>query len=189
VRSRILVLISGSGTNLEALLHSLPNSRIAADVVAVGSDQEAAGLQHAHQWGIPTFVLGFEKGMNREAWARDLGDAMDTFTPDLIVLSGFMRLLPPSLLARFESRIINTHPSFLPEFPGAHAVRGALDAKVVETGASVIVVDAGVDSGEILAQSRVSVFPGDTEESLHDRIKILERQLLLEVLTTLIPTP
>jgi len=189
VRSRILVLISGSGTNLDALLHSLPNSGIAADVVAVGSDQEAAGLQHAHQRGIPTFVLGFEKGMNREAWARDLGDAMDTFTPDLIVLSGFMRLLPPSLLARFESRIINTHPSFLPEFPGAHAVRDALDAKVVETGASVIVVDAGVDTGEILAQSRVSVFPGDTEGSLHDRIKILERELLLDVLTTLIPTP
>ena len=111
-----------------------------------------------------------------------LGDALESYTPDLIILSGFMRLLPPSLVARFTPRIINTHPAFLPEFPGAHGVRDALAAGVRETGASVIVVDDGVDTGEILAQERVPVLPEDDEESLHERVKIVERRLLLDVL-------
>jgi phosphoribosylglycinamide formyltransferase-1 len=105
----------------------------------------------------------------------------------VIVLSGFMKILPPSLVAKFQPRIINTHPSFLPDFPGAHAVKDALAAHVTATGASVIVVDDGVDTGAILAQGRVPVLPGDTEESLHARIKVLERQLLLDVLAELIP--
>lgn len=111
-----------------------------------------------------------------------LGDVLESYTPDLIILSGFMRLLPPSLVARFTPRIINTHPAFLPEFPGAHGVRDALAAGVRETGASVIVVDDGVDTGEILAQERVPVLPEDDEESLHERVKIVERRLLLDVL-------
>ena len=111
-----------------------------------------------------------------------LGDVLESYTPDLIILSGFMRLLPPSLVARFTPRIINTHPAFLPEFPGAHGVRDALAAGVRETGASVIVVDDGMDTGEILAQERVPVLPEDDEESLHERVKIVERRLLLDVL-------
>ena len=111
-----------------------------------------------------------------------LGEALESYTPDLIILSGFMRLLPPSLVARFTPRIINTHPAFLPEFPGAHGVRDALAAGVRETGASVIVVDDGMDTGEILAQERVPVLPEDDEESLHERVKIVERRLLLDVL-------
>lgn len=111
-----------------------------------------------------------------------LGDVLESYTPDLIILSGFMRLLPPSLVARFTPRIINTHPAFLPEFPGAHGVRDALAAGVRETGASVIVVDDGVDTGEVLAQERVPVLPEDDEESLHERVKIVERRLLLDVL-------
>jgi len=187
VPSRILVLISGSGTNLHALLESLPSSGIPADVVAVGSDRQAAGLAHATQRGIPTFVVGWERGADREAWGLELSMEMEKFAPDVIVLSGFMKILPPSLVAKFQPRIINTHPSFLPDFPGAHAVKDALAAHVTATGASVIVVDDGVDTGAILAQGRVPVLPGDTEESLHARIKVLERQLLLDVLAELIP--
>ena len=185
--SRIVVLISGSGTNLEALLASLPDSGIPADVVAVGADQEAAGLEHARARDIETFVVPLPRGGDRDAWGQQLGDTIADFEPDLIVLSGFMKLLPKAFVSRFSPRIINTHPSYLPEFPGAHAVRDALAARATDTGASVIVVDDGVDTGEILAQERVAILPGDTEDTLHSRIKIVERQLLLDVLHTLIP--
>lgn len=184
--SRIVVLISGSGTNLEALLSSLPESGIPAEVVAVGADQEAAGLEHARARGIETFVVPLVQGGDREAWGQQLGEMIADFEPDLIVLSGFMKLLPEAFVSRFSPRIINTHPSYLPEFPGAHAVRDALAAGANDTGASVIVVDDGVDTGEILAQERVAIRPGDTEDTLHSRIKIVERQLLLDVLRTLI---
>jgi phosphoribosylglycinamide formyltransferase-1 len=117
-----------------------------------------------------------------------LGDALAAHEPDLIILSGFMKLLPPALVSRFSPRIINTHPAYLPEFPGAHAVRDALAAGATETGASVIVVDEGVDTGQILAQRRVPLEPGDDETVLHDRIKVVERELLLEVLEN-ISTP
>jgi phosphoribosylglycinamide formyltransferase-1 len=185
VRQRLVVLISGSGTNLQSLLESLPNTEIPADVVAVGSDTMAPGLQHATDRSIPTFVVLLGDFSSREEWGVALGDALDSYQPDLIVLSGFMKLLPPSLVSRFAPRIINTHPAFLPEFPGAHAVRDAMEAGVSHTGASVIVVDEGVDTGEILAQRRVPVEVGDDEASLHDRIKVVERELLLEVLETL----
>lgn len=185
--SRIVVLISGSGTNLEALLTSLPESGIPAHVVAVGADQEAEGLRHARTRGIDTFVVPLSSGENRDDWGDTLGDTLEGYRPDLIVLSGFMKLLPPSLVSRFSPHIINTHPSYLPEFPGAHAVRDALAAGVTQTGASVIVVDDGVDTGKILARERVAIEPDDSEESLHARIKILERSLLLDVLRTLIP--
>lgn len=185
MRQRLVVLISGSGTNLQSLLESLPNTEIPADVVAVGSDTMAPGLQHATDRSIPTFVVLLGDFSSREEWGVALGDALDSYQPDLIVLSGFMKLLPPSLVSRFAPRIINTHPAFLPEFPGAHAVRDAMEAGVSHTGASVIVVDEGVDTGEILAQRRVPVEVGDDEASLHDRIKVVERELLLEVLETL----
>jgi phosphoribosylglycinamide formyltransferase-1 len=117
-----------------------------------------------------------------------LGDALASYEPNLIILSGFMKLLPAELVSRFSPRIINTHPAYLPEFPGAHAVRDALVAGATETGASVIVVDEGVDTGQILAQRRVPLEPGDDETVLHDRIKLVERELLLEVLEN-ISTP
>ena len=185
--SRIVVLISGSGTNLESLLVSLPDSGIPAEVVAVGADQEAPGLEHARSRGIETFVVPFSSAANRMAWGEELADTIAGYEPDLVVLSGFMKLLPASVVSRFSPRLINTHPSYLPEFPGAHAVRDALAARAPETGASVIVVDDGIDTGEILAQERVEIRSGDTEDSLHARIKIVERRLLLDVLHTLIP--
>jgi phosphoribosylglycinamide formyltransferase-1 len=134
---------------------------------------------------IPTFVEPLERGVDRDAWGDRLADVVESCAPDLVILSGFMRVLPPTFVHRFAPMIINTHPSFLPEFPGAHAVRDASAAGVTETGASVIVVDDGVDTGPILAQRRVPVLDGDTETVLHDRIKIVERELLAEVVRDL----
>ena len=180
--ARLVVLISGSGTNLDALATSLPGSGIPAEVVAVGSDKDASGLEHASRRGIPTFVVAPGEFSDRDAWGEALGDAIASFAPDWIILSGFMKLLPPGVVGRFSPKILNTHPAYLPEFPGAHGVADALAAGVEETGASVIIVDDGVDSGPIMARKRVPIHPGDTEASLHERIKIVERELLLEVL-------
>jgi phosphoribosylglycinamide formyltransferase-1 len=182
VRQRLVVLISGAGSNLASLLENLPATQIPADVVAVGSDTSSAGLHHASDRGIPTFVVPWEGFSSREEWGVALGDALASHEPDLIILSGFMKLLPPNLVSRFSPRILNTHPAYLPEFPGAHAVRDALASGATETGASVIVVDEGVDTGQILAQRRVPVEPGDDEATLHARIKVVERELLLQLL-------
>ena len=184
--ARLVVLISGSGTNLDALATSLPGSGIPAEVVAVGSDKDASGLEHASRRGIPTFVVAPGEFSDRDAWGEALGDAIASFAPDWIILSGFMKLLPPGVVGRFSPKILNTHPAYLPEFPGAHGVADALAAGVEETGASVIVVDEGVDSGPIMARKRVPIHPGDTEASLHERIKMVERELLLEVLSQVI---
>lgn len=184
--AKLVVLISGSGTNLDALLTSLPGSGIPAEVVAVGADKDASGLEHARRRGIPTFVVQPGDFPDRGAWGEALGDAIAPFAPDWIILSGFMKLLPPGLVSRFSAKILNTHPAYLPEFPGAHGVADALAAGVQETGASVIVVDDGVDSGPILAQRRVPIHPGDTEASLHERIKVVERELLLDVLAQVV---
>lgn len=185
MRQRLVVLISGSGTNLLSLLESLPGADIPADVVAVGSDTAAPGLRHATERSLPTFVVPLSEFSSREEWGVALGDALDSYSPDLIILSGFMKLLPASLVSRFAPRILNTHPAYLPEFPGAHAVRDALEAGVSQTGASVIVVDEGIDTGEILAQERVPIESGDDESALHDRIKVVERRLLLQVIARL----
>ena len=182
MRQRLVVLISGAGSNLASLLENLPATQIPADVVAVGSDTSSAGLHHASDRGIPTFVVPWGEFSSREEWGVALGDALASHEPDLIILSGFMKLLPPDLVSRFSPRILNTHPAYLPEFPGAHAVRDALASGATETGASVIVVDEGVDTGQILAQRRVPVEPGDDEAALHARIKVVERELLLQVL-------
>lgn len=178
---RVVVLISGSGTNLRAFLDDCDSGAVPARVVAVGSDVEASGLAHARQRDIPTFVEPLETGDDRNAWGERLSDRIAECKPDLVILSGFMRLLPPLVVRRFAPTLLNTHPAFLPEFPGAHAVRDALAAGVSETGASVIVVDDGVDTGPILAQERVPIFPDDTESTLHDRIKLSERRLLTDV--------
>ncbi len=147
----------------------------------VGADREAEGLAHAQAYGIPSFTVPWHEHDSREAWGEELSRQLAVWTPDLVILSGLMRLLPPSLVAEYSPRLINTHPAYLPEFPGAHGVRDALDAGVSETGASVIVVDDGVDSGPILAQERVPVLPDDTEHTLHERIKPVERRLLIDV--------
>ena len=177
----VVVLISGTGSNLRALLEASSDDAFPARVIAVGADREADGLAHAEAFGIPTFTVPYSAYPSREAWGEELAEQLDAWKPDLIVLSGLMRLLPASLVARYAPRIVNTHPAHLPEFPGAHGVRDALTAGVDRTGASVIVVDDGVDSGPILAQERVAVLPGDTESTLHERIKPVERRLLIDV--------
>lgn len=177
----VAVLISGTGSNLKALLEAADEPGFPARIIIVGADREAEGLAHAEAFGIPSFLVPWRQFTSRDEWGEELGNQLDVWKPDLIVLSGLMRLLPASLVARFAPHIINTHPAYLPEFPGAHGVRDALAAGVTETGASVIVVDDGVDSGPILAQERVAVHPDDDEHTLHERIKPVERRLLIDV--------
>jgi phosphoribosylglycinamide formyltransferase-1 len=177
----VAVLISGTGSNLRALLDAAADPAYPADIVVVGADREADGFAHAEEYGIPTFMVPFAQFDSREAWGEELAAQLAVWQPDLVVLSGLMRLLPAPLVDEWSPRIINTHPAYLPEFPGAHGVRDALAAGVAQTGASVIIVDNGVDSGPILAQERVPVLPGDDEHSLHDRIKPVERRLLIDV--------
>ena len=177
----VAVLISGTGSNLRALLEAAAEPGFPARIIVVGADREASGLAHAEAFGIPSFTVPFSSFDSREAWGNELAAQLDVWAPDLVVLSGLMRLLPPAVVARYAPRILNTHPAYLPEFPGAHGVRDALAAGVTQTGASVIVVDDGVDTGPILAQERVPVEAGDTEASLHERIKPVERRLLIDV--------
>jgi phosphoribosylglycinamide formyltransferase-1 len=177
---RLVVLISGGGSNLRALLEASEDAEFPARVVAIGADRDADGLAHAEEFGIPSFVVPFGAFATREEWGDELTTQIRQWDADLVVLSGFMRLLPPRVVAAFAPALLNTHPAYLPEFPGAHPVRDALAAGVTETGASVIVVDNGVDSGPIVAQRRIPVLPGDTEARLHDRIKLVERELLVQ---------
>ena len=178
----MVVLISGGGSNLEALLHATEADGLPVTVVAVGADRQASGLEHARSRGIPVFVCARADYPDRASWGDALLTQVQRFGADLVVLSGFMRLLPSRVVAALSPRLINTHPAYLPEFPGAHAVRDALAAGTDATGASVIVVDNGVDSGPIVAQRRVPVLPQDTEAALHDRIKLVERELLAQSL-------
>ena len=178
----VVVLISGSGTNLRALLERCTDPAFPVRVVAVGADRDAPGIVHADEFGVPSFLVPFPYYAAREAWGDALLAEVAKWQPDVVVLSGLMRLLPPRVVDALAPRLLNTHPAYLPEFPGAHAVRDALTAGAHETGASVIVVDHGVDSGPVLARERVPVLPDDTEAVLHDRIKPVERRLLAEVL-------
>ncbi|WP_194409239.1 phosphoribosylglycinamide formyltransferase [Microbacterium cremeum] len=177
----VAVLISGAGSNLRALLEAAADPGFPARVVVVGADREAEGFAHAEEFGIPTFMVPFVQFDSRDDWGHELGEHLAVWRPDLVVLSGLMRLLPSGLVDEWSPRILNTHPAYLPEFPGAHGVRDALAAGVAQTGASVIIVDNGVDSGPILAQERVPVLPGDDEHTLHERIKPVERRLLIDV--------
>lgn len=177
----VAVLISGTGSNLRALLDAAADADYPARIIVVGADREAEGFAHAEEYGIPTFLVPWREYDSREDWGAELAAQLEVWRPDLIVLSGLMRLLPPAVVEAWSPRIINTHPAYLPEFPGAHAVRDAIAAGAVQTGASVIVVDDGVDTGPIVAQERVPVLPGDDEHSLHDRIKPVERRLLIDV--------
>ncbi|WP_091230997.1 phosphoribosylglycinamide formyltransferase [Microbacterium sp. 3J1] len=177
----VAVLISGTGSNLRALLEAARHPDFPARVVVVGADRQAEGLAHAEEFGIPSFTVPWHEHENRAAWGDEVARQLAVWKPDLVVLSGLMRLLPPALVAEYSPRLINTHPAYLPEFPGAHGVRDALAAGAEQTGASVIVVDDGVDTGPILAQERVPILPDDTEHSLHERIKPVERRLLIDV--------
>jgi len=176
----LVVLISGGGSNLRALLEASQDAEFPARVVAVGADRDADGFAHAEAFGIPTFSVALSSFDDREAWGDELLTQVRSWRPGLVILSGFMKLLPPRVVHALAPNLINTHPAYLPEFPGEHAVRDAIAARVTETGASVIVVDDGVDSGPIISQERVPVHPGDTESSLHERIKAVERRLLLQ---------
>lgn len=178
---KLVVLISGGGSNLRSLLEAAEDAEYPARVVAIGADRDADGLAHAEDFGIPTFSVSFSNYPDRESWGDALLEQIELWEPDLVILSGLMRLLPARVVAVLSPNLINTHPAYLPEFPGAHGVRDAIAAGVTETGASVILVDNGVDSGPVIAQERVAIHPTDTESTLHDRIKIVERRLLVQV--------
>ncbi|MDR5698306.1 phosphoribosylglycinamide formyltransferase [Agromyces aerolatus] len=177
---KLVVLISGGGSNLRALLEAASDPGYPARVVAIGADRDADGLVLGEEFGIPTFTVPFTAYDSREAWGEALIAEVRRWDAELVVLSGLMRLVPPSVVEAFSPYLLNTHPAYLPEFPGAHGVRDALAAGVTQTGASLIVVDTSVDGGPIVAQERVPVLPGDTEHSLHDRIKPVERRLLIQ---------
>jgi len=181
----VLVLISGSGSNLLALLKAAEHPLFPAKILAVGSDKPASGLAHADLYGVPTFVVEPAKFSDTQSWAKKLEENISHYNPDLIVLAGFMKILPSSFVHTFSPRIINIHPSLLPSFPGAHAVRDALASGAKETGTTIHIVDEGVDTGPILGQQSLAVLPSDDESSLHERIKVLERKLLVETIESL----
>lgn len=176
----VVVLISGSGTNLQALLKATDNPLYPAKIVAVGSDKDAPGLAHAELYEVDTFVVQPERFESRELWAETLLASVEHHQPDLVVLAGFMRILPANFVNALKGRLINTHPSLLPLYPGSHAVRDALAAKATITGVTIHKVDEGVDTGEIIVQQSVPVEANDTESSLHEKIKVIERELLVQ---------
>lgn len=184
--ARVVVLASGSGTLLQALLDAARKPEYPADIVAVGADRTAQALERAADAGVPSFVVRMREHADRAAWDAALTKAVADYEPDLVVSAGFMKLFGPEFLARFGGRVINSHPALLPAFPGAHAVRDALAAGVAVTGTTVHFVDAGVDTGPIIARRSVDVLPGDDEDTLHERIKVIERTLLVDVVETLI---
>lgn len=176
----VVVLVSGTGTLLQALIDAVEADEVDARVVAVVSDFEGApALARARRHGIEVIAHPFVKGGDRAAWDEELADIVAHFEPDLVASAGFMKLLGEGFLARFGGRTINTHPSLLPSFPGVRAAGDALAAGVKVTGATVFLVDEGIDTGRILAQAAVEVFDGDDAEALHERIKIVERLLLV----------
>jgi phosphoribosylglycinamide formyltransferase-1 len=178
---RVVVLVSGTGTLLQALLDAA-GPHTGYSVVGVLSDRaDALGLERARTAGVPTAVVALADFPDRATWDEAVARAVGVFAPDIVVLAGFMRILGEPFLDRYADRTINTHPALLPAFPGAHGVRDALDYGVKVTGSTVILIDAGTDSGPVVAQRPVEVLDGDDEETLHERIKIVERELLVEV--------
>ena len=181
--ARLVVLVSGSGTNLQALLDACADPSYGASVVAVGADRDdIEGLARAERAGVPTFVARVGDFSSRDHWDRALADKVAAFEPDLVVLAGFMKLVGPGFLAAFGGRTVNTHPALSPSFPGMHGPRDALDYGVKVTGCTLFVVDEGVDTGVILAQSVVPVQDDDDVESLHERIKVAERAMLVDII-------
>lgn len=188
MRLRLVVLISGTGTLLQSILDACASGELAAEVVAVCSDRaDVQGVQRAMNAGVPVRVHPFRRGEDRAVWDTQLAAIVDEFAPDLVVSAGFMKLLGQSFLSRFGGRTINTHPALLPSFPGMHGPRDALEYGVKVSGATVFLVDEGTDTGEILAQRAVPVLSGDDEASLHERIKVAERELLVQTITEWAP--
>ncbi|MEU4117691.1 phosphoribosylglycinamide formyltransferase [Kitasatospora sp. NPDC028055] len=183
--ARLVVLVSGSGTNLQALIDAAADPAYGAVIVAVGADRDGiAGLERAERAGLPTFVHRVKDFADRGDWDRALTASVAAHQPDLVVTAGFMKILGPEFIAAFAGRIVNTHPALLPSFPGAHGVTDALAYGVRVTGCTVHLVDAGVDTGPIIAQGVVEVLDADHADggdALHERIKTVERKLLVDV--------
>ena len=179
--ARLVVLVSGSGTNLQALLDATADPSYGAQVVAVGADREGIeGLARAERAGIPTFVHRLKDFATREEWDAALTASCAEHLPDLVVSAGFMKLVSEKFLARFGGRVVNTHPALSPSFPGMHGPQEALDYGVKVTGCTLFVIDGGVDTGPIVAQTVVPVEDDDDAESLHERIKVAERAMLVD---------
>lgn len=180
--ARVVVLVSGAGTLLQALI----DADLPAEIVAVGSDRPGVeGLARAERAGIPSFVLRVTEHADRAAWDTALGETVASYRPDLVVSAGFLKILGPGFLAGVGCPVLNTHPALLPAFPGVRGVADALAYGVKVTGATVHLVDDGVDTGPVLAQAPVLVEPGDTVDTLHERIKIEERRLLVGTVAAL----
>jgi len=172
--------VSGAGTNLQALLDACADPDYGAQVVAVGADRKnIEGLARAERVGVPTFVLQVPDYPDRAAWDGALADAVAEYEPDLVVLAGFMKLVGSAFLERLGARTVNTHPALSPAFPGMHGPRDALAYGVKVTGCTLFIVDDGVDTGPIVAQRTVEVLDADDEASLHERIKVVEREMLV----------
>lgn len=179
--ARLVVLVSGSGTNLQALLDACTDPSYGAKVVAVGADRDdIEGLARADRAGVPTFVKKLDHFTSRDHWDRALADTVAAFEPDVVVLAGFMKLVGDEFLARFPGRVVNTHPALCPSFPGTNGPADALAYGVKVTGATLFVVDGGVDTGPIIAQTVVPVLDDDTTATLHERIKVAERAMLVD---------
>lgn len=187
VSARLVVLVSGAGTNLQALLDACADPAYGAHVTAVGADRDGIeGLARADRAAVPTFVERVKDHETRDAWDAALTQAVESYAPDLVVSAGFMKILGRRFLDRFGGRVINTHPALLPSFPGTHAARDALDHGVKVTGCTAHFVDAGVDTGPIIAQEAVPVLDDDDEDTLHERIKDAERPLLVRTVGRLV---
>jgi phosphoribosylglycinamide formyltransferase 1 len=180
--ARLVVLVSGEGTTVQALLDACVDASYGVQVVAVGSDRPAVGgLTRAERFGVPTFVEPVQAHPDRASWDAALADRVAGFQPDLVLLAGFMKLMGEAFLARFGGRTFNTHPALSPSFPGTRAPADALAYGVKVTGATLFVVDAGMDTGPVVAQRAVEVLDDDDVDSLHERIKQAERQMLVDV--------
>ena len=185
--ARLVVLASGTGTLLQSVIDAIASGSLDARIVAVGSDDAAAAaLDRARAAGIPEFTEVPAAYPDRAAWNDALTERVAAYDPDWVVCAGFMRILGPGFVAAFRGRIVNTHPALLPSFPGTHAVRDAMAHGVKVTGCTVHLVDDGVDTGPILAQQALTIAPGEDEAALHERIKEMERPLLVRTLAQLI---
>lgn len=183
---RIVVLVSGTGSNLQAVIDAIDAGELPVEIVAVGADRPGtAGIERSEAAGLETFVVNFKDYARRADWDAALLATVAGYEPDYVVSSGFMRIVAPDFIDAFPGRYINTHPALLPSFPGAHGVRDALAYGVKVSGCTVHFADAGMDTGPIIAQTAVAVENGDTEETLHERIKVAERELLIKVLARL----
>ena len=181
---RIVVLVSGTGSNLQSVIDAVASKELAdVEIAAVGADKHGTyGVERSEAAGIETFVVNFKDYEDRGEWNHALTQKCQSYQPDYVVSSGFMRIVGEEFINAFDGTYINTHPALLPSFPGAHGVRDALAYGVKVTGCTVHIADAGVDTGPILRQESVAVLDEDTEETLHERIKVVERRLLIATL-------